>query len=66
MDLVTALPATATGHDAIFTVVNRFSKFATFVPCKTKCSAADVARMFFDNIVCKYGMPKKVISDRDP
>ena len=43
MDLVTHLPATDCGHDAIYTVVDRLSKFTYFIPCKHTVSAADLA-----------------------
>ena len=35
-DLVTHLPATDHGHDAIYTVVDRLSKFTYFIPCNTQ------------------------------
>ena len=66
MDLITSLPRTAKGNDAVFTVVDRFSKLVTFVPCVTSVSASDVAQLFFDRYVCKFGMPAKIVSDRDP
>lgn len=56
---------TSGGFDAIFTVVDRFSRFVKFIPCNTTCSASDVADMFFRNWVCVFGMPSKIISDRD-
>ena len=43
MDLVTHLPTTDHGHDAIYTVVDRLSKFTYFIPCKHTVSAADLA-----------------------
>ena len=50
----------------MFTVVDRFSKLVTFVSCVTNSTAVDVAQLFFDNVVCKFGMPRKIVSDRDP
>ena len=64
MDLITHLP-TSEGFDSVFTIVDRFSKYVTFIPCKVTCTAPDLARMFYDHIVCKFGMPKKIVSDRD-
>ena len=43
MDLVTHLPTTDRDHDAIYTVVDRLSKFTYFIPCKHTVSAADLA-----------------------
>ena len=64
MDLITHLP-TSEGFDSVFTIVDRFSKYVTFIPCKATCTAPDLARVFYDHIVCKFGMPKKIVSDRD-
>ena len=64
MDLITHLPISE-GFDSVFTIVDRFSKYATFIPCKATCTAPDLARMFYDHIVCKFGMPQKIVSDRD-
>ena len=43
MDLVTHLPTTDHDHDAIYTVVDRLSKFTYFIPYKHTVSAADLA-----------------------
>ena len=59
------LPVSDRGFDAIFTIVDRFSRFVQFVPCMSTCTAADVATMFFEHWICKFGMPEKIISDRD-
>ena len=64
MDLITHLP-TSEGFDLVFTIVDRFSQYVTFIPCKATCTAPDLARMFYDHIVCKFGMPQKIVSDRD-
>lgn len=28
-------------------------------------TAAETARLLFDNVICKYGVPTKIICDRD-
>ena len=43
MDLVTHLPAIDCSHDAIYTVVDRLSKFMSFIPCRHTLSADDLA-----------------------
>ena len=43
MDLVNHLAATNCGHDAIYAVVSRLSKFTYFIPCKHTISAAELA-----------------------
>ena len=64
MHFITYLP-TSKGFDSVFTIVERFSNYITFIPCKATCTAPDLARLFYANIVCKFGMPKKIVSDRD-
>mgnify|MGYP006360749819 FL=1 len=66
MDLITHLPVTTSGYDAVCTFVDRFSKFVYFVPCSTTVTAEGVARLFLTTIVCRHGMPSRVIFDRDP
>ncbi len=43
MDLITHLPLTESGHDAIATFVDRFSKVTYFVPTTTTVDAAGFA-----------------------
>ena len=42
MDLITHFPHSC-GHDAIFTIVDRFSKYVIFVPYSTSSTALDLA-----------------------
>ena len=65
LDFVTALPRTPCGHDAVLCVVDKFSKLVTLIPCTTEVDARETARLFFEHVVCKYSVPKKLISDRD-
>ena len=64
MDLITHLP-TSEGFDSVFAIVDRLSKYVTFIPCKATCTALDLARIFYDHIVYKFGMLQKIVSDRD-
>ena len=64
MDLLTYLPL-YNGFNAVLTIVDWFSKYITYVPCSTSSTALDLASLFYDNIVCKFGMPAKIVSDKD-
>lgn len=64
MDFVTNLPVSVRGYDCIFTVVDRFSRLVRFIPCMTASNAEDIAGLFFEHWVCKFGVPSKIISDR--
>ena len=47
-------------------VVDRFSKYATFIPAPADCKVDEAARLFFKNVVKLWGVPRSIISDRDP
>ena len=42
MDLITYLQPYC-GHDVVFTIVDHFSKYITFIPCSTFSTALDLA-----------------------
>ena len=64
MDLITHFPL-SNSFDAVFTIVDRFSKYVSFVTYSTSSTALDLASLFYNNIVCKFDMPAKIFSDRD-
>jgi len=61
-----ALPMASDGCDNLFVVVDRFSKMVRLFACKSTVTAKETARWFCDNIVCKFGIPDSIVSDRDP
>ena len=64
IDFVSGLETTARGHDAIMTVVDRFSKHVHLIPLTFKGSnAVEVARLFVDNVWKHHGMPRSIVSD---
>jgi hypothetical protein len=66
MDLITQLP-NSNGYDTILTIVDhRCKRAAVFLPCKTTITGQEVAKLYYDNIYRWFGLPNKVISDRDP
>lgn len=65
MDLITALPKTRDGHDAIVVFVDRLSKMAHFTATTTRVTAPGLAQLFFDTVFRQHGMPKIIVSDRD-
>jgi hypothetical protein len=65
MDFVTGLPVTKQGYDALFIVTDRLTKMVRIIPTHTTATAPDTARLFVDNIVRLYGVPKGIVSDRD-
>jgi hypothetical protein len=65
MDLITALPATPDGFDAILAVVDRFTKMIHPIPTTTTVTATKLAQLFLDRIVVHHGFPTSIVSDRD-
>lgn len=64
MDFIEAFPKVG-GKSVLLTVVDRFSKYAHFIPLGHPYTAAAVARAFFDTIVRLHGIPSSIVSDRD-
>ena len=65
MDLITQLPPTATGYDAIAVFVDKLSKMTHIRPCKTNIDAPEFADLMLDAVFKHHGLPRSIISDRD-
>jgi hypothetical protein len=65
MDFIERLPKVHE-RSVILTVVDRFSKYAHFIPLSHPYTAASIARAFFDGVVRLHGYPSSIVSDRDP
>ena len=66
MDFIMGLPKAETGHDGILTVVDRATKMVHLVPVQQTISAAEIARVYWDNVGKLHGIPRSIVSDRDP
>jgi len=65
LDLITGLPPNGP-YDSILTIVDHgCSRAAVFLPCATTVTGPGVAQLYFDNVYRWFGLPSKVISDRD-
>ncbi|GAA5916771.1 hypothetical protein JCM5296_001318 [Sporobolomyces johnsonii] len=65
LDFVVKLPTTPTGNDSILVVIDRFTKFAHFIPCtEAGTDAPRFARLFYQHIFPNHGLPKDIVSDR--
>lgn len=64
MNFIEGLPISH-HFDCILVVVDKFSKYAHFIPLKHPFTALQVATVFMDNVFKLYGMPEAIVSDRD-
>jgi hypothetical protein len=64
MDFITGFPRSQKGHDAIFVVIDRFSKVAHFLPVKEMITASQLADLYVSRIVSLHGVPLEISSDR--
>ncbi|KAE8673495.1 Detected protein of unknown function [Hibiscus syriacus] len=64
MDFIVGLPV-SDGFSSIMVVVDRFSKYGTFILASKVCPAEEAARLFLKYVVKYWGVPKTIISDRD-
>jgi hypothetical protein len=64
MDFVEGFPH-VNGKSVVLTVVDRFSKYAHFLPLGHPYTATSVAKVFFEAIVRLHGLPESIVSDRD-
>jgi len=66
LDFVTGLPKSRSGHDAVLVMVDKTSGMVHIAACTTKCSAEQSATLLHQNIIRLHGVPKNLLSDRDP
>lgn len=64
LDFISNLPKVG-DLSTILVIVDRFSKYTTFIPAPKYCSAEEAARLFFKHIVKYWGVPQSIVSDRD-
>ena len=56
------------GYNVLMVVLDKMGKLSQLVPCRAgenQLTAPEVAKLFFENWVRLFGVPKYVIHDRD-
>ncbi|MBW0537836.1 hypothetical protein O181_077551 [Austropuccinia psidii MF-1] len=67
MDWVTGLvPGGRENFNAFLVIVKRYSKSLRCLPCHKEDTAMDTELIFWNNIMATGGVPKIIISDRNP
>ncbi|KAL0368711.1 UNVERIFIED_CONTAM: Transposon Tf2-11 polyprotein [Sesamum calycinum] len=64
MDYISGLPKVG-DLGTIIVVVDRLSKYATFIAAPKHVTAEGTAHLFFKHVVKYWGLPKDIVSDRD-
>ncbi|GKA18813.1 putative reverse transcriptase domain-containing protein [Tanacetum coccineum] len=57
MDLVTKLPRSSSGYDAIWVIVDRLTKSAHFLPIREVYKTEKLARIYINEIIARHGVP---------
>jgi transposase InsO family protein len=65
MDFIEGLPK-SNQYSVIMVVVDRFTKYAHFIPVSNPYSATKITNLFSQNVRKLYGLPKNIVSDWDP
>ena len=66
LDFITKLPKSQ-GYDSILTITDHdCTKMAIFIPCREEINTKETATLYAKHVFVHYGLPTKLISDRDP
>jgi hypothetical protein len=65
MDFMVSL-SPSRGFDAIMVVMDQFNKMAHFIPTKDEATAQEIGMLFFTHVFKHHGLPKDIVSDRNP
>ena len=57
IDFVVGVSKIESGKDAIWIIIDRLTKFAYFIPVKISSSFDRLARLYVNEIICRYGVP---------
>ena len=66
MNFVTHLPRTSRKHDAVWVIVDRFTKSAHFLAVRMTFTQEEFYRLYIREIVQLHGVPISIVSNQDP
>ena len=66
MDFVFGLPPDKHGNTGLLVFVDRFSKMVHLAAVKASVNAKESARLFVELVFRHHGMPRELVTDRDP
>ncbi|GBG88956.1 hypothetical protein CBR_g48566 [Chara braunii] len=65
MDFMDTLVTSKSGKRHIFVIIDRFTKYARLIVMPETARTDHVIKLFMDNWVRDFGLPKSIVSDRD-
>ena len=65
LDLITGLLCSEE-CDAVLVVIDKLTKFATYLPTSGTMNQQEFAKLFMTKIARRYGLPVGMVADRDP
>ena len=68
LDILSGLPKTSAPHkfDAMAVFVCRLTKMVRLAPMRKATKAPEFAKLFLNTVFRSHGLPKELVSDRDP
>ena len=63
LDHIGPFPTSSEGYKYCLVVIDRFTKFPECFPTRST-DAVETARILYHQIICRYGFPRKLLSDR--
>jgi hypothetical protein len=66
IDFISKLPRTVKQHDSIMVVVDKLTKATHFILVKTTHKAINIAYIYMKEVAMLHGVPKAIVSYRDP
>jgi hypothetical protein len=66
MDFIGPLPKSTSGFNGILVIVDMLTKAVSLAPIRMTYNATNIAKIFYERIFTRFGIPKKIVSDRDP
>jgi hypothetical protein len=64
MDFIVGLPLSAHKLHSIWVIVDRFTKFAHYIPVYTNYRAKNRIELYIARILCLHGVAQTIISNR--
>jgi len=65
-DFMSGLPTSRRGNDFLFLVVDRLTKRLVLIATRKSVTGREAARLFVERVFREHGLPRVIISDRDP